>query len=268
MRVGYWRKMSIFATRMEYFKQFSWILTLVLIMIAAPSLRAQRNNPTYEGPGAFFIGADIGTSLALNENVKYDDVFKTYIPSVSGYFGYMFTPRWSVRLTGLYTSQYGHPSKIAQSYDKNLYKAFTYSAVGINLDLMLNLMNCFRRYDSRHRFDLYWIIGGGELYTFGFDDRVKDFRPEIFAADPHSELFWNAKTGFDLAWHMNRSWDLMTELDVFMTDNKFNGIEARNRQFDWFLSLRIGTVYYFRNGKGRHRFANPKILHKYWTELN
>lgn len=252
---------------MKKMTRYVHILLLLIFLLPASTCWAQKAGFDYEGPGSFFFGLDFGTSLSMNENIRYEDAFQTRIPSAGMQFGYAITPKWSARVTGLFSSQLGHPSKIVIKYNPNLYKTYQYNAMVVDADVMLNLTNCFRRYDSRNSMDLYAILGAGSLYTFGFDQFIDDWDKDLFAASSESLTLWNVKAGFNFAWHMTRAYDLQSEVDVFATDNKFNGIQGHNRPFDWFLSLRIGIVYYFHNGMNRQRFANPRKPHFYWKEL-
>jgi len=65
-----------------------------------------------------------------------------------------------------------------------------------------------------------------------------------------------------------RECDLTFELDFHTTPNEYNGVTGGALVIDFFITSKIGIVYYLPNGKHRHRFANPKIFHRYWTELN
>lgn len=253
---------------MKKMTRIIYILFLLILLLPASKSWAQKAGFDYEGPGSFFFGVDFGASLSMNENIRYADAFKTEIPSAGVQFGYAFTPLWSARLSGLFSSQLGHPSAIVIKYNPTLYKTYGYNAFVVDADVMLNLTNCFRPYNSRNVLDFYAILGVGSLYTFGFDKFIDDWDKELFAASSESLTLWNAKAGFNFAWHMTRAYDLQAEIDVFATDNKFNGIQGLNRPFDWFTSMRIGVVYYFHNGMNRQRFANPRKPHFYWKELD
>lgn len=251
-----------------------WLFSLILILLAAPVAQAQKSGRDYEGPGNFFIGFDLGSSFSIAENVNSEGLYKTVVPTVSGTLGYHFTPRFGIRFAGMITSQRGHASDAAVELDEenmtDLYRPYMFYAATASLDLMLNLSNCFREYDSRHWFDCYLVLGGGQLYTFGFDKkRLEQWNPEITdVVDANSYRYWQFKGGFEGAWHVARSCDLTTELDFYFAENAYNGMVGSSRKFDFFPSVRIGLTYYLPNTKGRHRFANPKVLHPYWKELN
>jgi len=251
-----------------------WLIGLILLFVSAPNVKAQELGRDYEGPGNFFVGVDLGSSFSIAENYNSDDLYKTVVPTFSGTLGYHFNPRFGVRLQAMITSQRGHASDEALQFDEDhetdLYRPYMFYAATASLDFMLNLANCFRQYDSRNWFDGYLVAGGGQLYTFGFDkDRLEQWDQELTErVDPNSYRYWQFKVGLEGAWHIARSCDFTTELDFYFVENAYNGMVGSSRTFDFFPSIRVGITYYIPNGKDRHRFANPKVLHPYWKELN
>lgn len=244
-------------------KRFSYLLLFALL----PWIGwAQKKS--YEGPGNWFVGMDVGASLAMAENVTYEDFFKSEIPSGSIQLGRTLAPWLGLRLLAGCYSQMGHASKVAIKYEPKTYTPYRfYTGIG-TMDVMLNLSNMCRRYDVRNWFDGYFILGGGALYSFGFDKKVDAWDAEIYPVNSEELLTWTGKAGLMGAWHVARAWDLTAELDVHATENAYNGVVDRpDRQVDFFLSCRIGMTYYLKNGKGRHRYANPKVVHKFWKDL-
>lgn len=242
-------------------------LTILLAIAATPFVALGQKH--YEGPGNWFIGIDAGVSLALNENVTVKNFLHTQIPSGSIVIGRTITPYWGLRLSGGFYSQLGHPHKIAVDFDSQLYSDYRFHVASGTLDLMLNLSNLFRPFDTRNWFDAYLIAGGGMLYSFGMDKKVDDWPSYIYPVNSEAGWYWSAKAGFMGAWHIRRSCDLTAEIDCIFTDNAYNGVvDNINRSIDLFLTPRIGIVYYFKNSKGRHRYANVAKRHKYWTDLN
>lgn len=241
---------------------------LMMLLIWMPLACLAQKKRSYEGPGNWFVGLDVGTSLAMAENVTPEDFLKTEIPTTSIQIGRTLSPYFSLRLTAGYHSQMGHASKVSVKYDPETYSPYRFMLAVGTLDAMLNVTNLCRHYDVRDWFDLYIIIGGGTLYSFGFDKKVESWDPEIYPVDSKELLTWTGKVGLMGAWHVNRAWDLLTELDVHATENAYNGVVDRpDRQMDFFLSMRLGMTYFFGNGKGRHRYANPPVVHRYWKDL-
>lgn len=244
------------------------IKPFILIAIAAMPF-VTRGQKHYEGPGNWFMGIDAGVTLAMNENVTTSNFFHTELPSGSISLGRSLSPYWAMRLSAGFYSQLGHPHEKAVSYDSDIYNDYRFHTAIGSLDLMLNLSNLFRQYDVRNWFDAYLIAGGGVLYSFGMDKKVDDWPAYVYPVNSEELLTWNAKTGIMGAWHVNRGCDLTFEIDCFFTDNAYNGVvDIETRLFDLFLSPRIGIVYYIKNSKGRHRYANPPKKHRYWRDLN
>lgn len=258
------------------------ILTIIILFaLSATMAKSQDDARKYEGPGNFFIGADLGTSISLAEHINSSELFKTHLPSVTGVLGYHFTPIWSFRLQAMFSAQIGQTGIVTDpksdefvnygpdfALNPQLYRPYDFYAAVASADLMFNLTNSLRRFDSRNYFDLYLVAGAGQLYTFGFSERLKDYDPEIFFVDPNSYRHWQFKAGLEGAWHISRSCDFTAELDCFFAKNAYNGQRGSDKEFEPFVSFRLGVVYYFRNSKQRHRFANPRVLHPYWKELN
>ena len=245
-----------------------WILTSLILMALAQPLWSQAFRHDYEGTGSWFLGMDIGVSPTLNENTDMTKFLSTRVPTGTLSLGRTLTPRWSIRLQGILSSQRGFPPKVAIAYKPDVYTSYDYYCAIANLDLMFNLVNCFRHYDSRNWFDLYLVMGGGELYRFGISSNVKEWHEDVYPVDSEDKWFWDAKAGLEAAWHITRCHDLTAEIDFHTTDNAYNGVSGRGRTLDWFMTIKMGIVYYLPNLKHRHRFANPKIEHKYWKNLN
>lgn len=222
----------------------------------------------YEGPGNWFVGIDIGTSLSFSENVTYDNFYKTNIPSGNIVIGRTLTPKWSLRVSVGISSQVGNPSAGAVRYIPDMFSGYNFVMTVGTFDVMFNITNCFRKYNTRNWYDGYIVVGGGQLYRFYVDDKVKDWYEDIYVVDTFNHRYWTAKLGYQSAWHIMRECDLTFDLDFHATDNAYNGVEGGNRKVDFFVSARIGIVYYVPNSMKRHRFANPRRYHRYWTELN
>lgn len=222
----------------------------------------------YDGPGNWFVGIDFGSGMSMAENVKAEDFFSTKVPSGSLQLGRTFNPWVGMRLAAGCYPQFGHPSKVAQKYEPKVYSSYAfYSATG-TLDMLLNVTNMCRKYDERNWFDANLVLGGGALYSFGFDKKVKTWDEQIYPVDDNELLTWVAKVGLMGSWHVAEAIDLNTEFDVFATDNAYNGvIDSSNRPVDFFSSIRIGFTYFFGNKKGRHRLGNTPLEHRYWKNL-
>ncbi len=258
----------IFASNMITVVRFHR-LAMVLIMLASASICwAQKKDRSYEGPGNWFMGIDVGSSLSLAENVDYSNFYRTRIPSGSVQFGRTLTPKWSVRLSAAISAQMGNPSSGAIRYLPDVFSPYQFVLAIGTFDVMLNLANVFRKYDSRNWYDGYLVIGGGQLYRFYVDDKVNDWYEDIYPVMSYNHRYWTAKVGYEAAWHIRRSCDLTFEIDFHVTDNAYNGVVGGSQSFDFFTMAKLGIVYYIPNGKHRQRFANPRRYHQYWTELN
>lgn len=238
---------------------------IFLLLFLMPAWTVAQKKKQYEGSGNWFVGIETGTTLAMAENVTLEDFFVTEVPGISIQLGRTITPWAALRLTAGYHSQLGHASNVAVKFDPETYAPYRFFMATATMDLMLNLVNMCRRYDVRNFYDGYLVMGGGLLNSLGFDKKVDLWDEEIYPVNSADVKSWTAKVGFMNAWHMNRSWDLTAELDFHATENAYNGVVDRpDRKLDFFLTLKVGTTYYFRNGKGRHRYANAAKKHLYW----
>ena len=242
--------------------------TLLLLFASASVGWAQRKDRTYLGPGNWFVGLDAGTGLSLAENVVHDNFYKTKLPSGSIQIGRTITPKWSLRVSAGVSSQLGNPPAAAIRYLSDMFSSYQFVLGVGTFDVMLNLANCFRKYDSRNWYDGYLVVGGGELYRFYVDDKVDDWYEDIYVVDRSKEWYWTAKLGYEAAFHIMRACDLTFELDFHVTDNAYNGVAGGSQSMDFFVMAKLGIVYYIPNGQHRQRFANPRKYHRYWKELD
>lgn len=230
--------------------------------------KPKSDDRTYLGPGNWFVGLDVGTGLSLAENTAHNNFYKTRLPSGTLQIGRTLTPKWSLRLTAGISSQLGHPSAGAIRYLSDMFSPYQFSLGVGTFDVMLNLANVFRKYNSRNWYDGYLVVGGGALYRFYVDDKVDDWYEDIYVVDRTKEWYWTAKVGYEAAFHILRACDLTFELDFHATDNAYNGVKGGTQPMDFFVTAKLGIVYYIPNRAHRQRFANPKIYHRYWTNLN
>ena len=253
---------------MSTFLRFCRITTLLLLLASVSVCRAQKSDRTYLGPGNWFVGIDVGMGFSMAENTKNGNFFKTELPSGTIQIGRTLTPKWSLRLTGGVSSQLGRPPAAAMKYLRDMYSPYQFVLGVGTFDVMLNLANCFRKYNSRNWYDGYLVIGGGELYRFYVDDKVDEWYEDIYVVDRSKEWYWTAKIGYEAAFHIMRACDLTFEVDFHATDNAYNGVTGGSQSLDFFVTAKLGIVYYIPNGQHRQRFANPRKYHRYWTELN
>lgn len=245
-----------------------WVTTLLIMLVSAPASWAQKHKRSYEGPGNWFIGIEGGTTHALSENAAQFDVMHVKVPSGSIQLGYLFTPRLGIRATGGVYSQFGYPSKLSVQMFPEMFEEYHFYSAITTVDLLLNLTNCFRPYDVRNWFDLSLVFGGGGLFRFNTDEKVRYWYLDIYPVNSNNFWFWTARVGIKGDWHVARSMDVSAELDFHATDNAYNGVVGTSHPYDVFVSPRLGVVYYFGNSKHRHRFANRQKVHRYWKELN
>ena len=248
--------------------RFCRFFMFLLLMATVSVCRAQKTDRTFLGPGNWFVGIDVGTGLSLAENVNHDNFHKMKLPSGSIQIGRTLTPKWNIRLSAGVSSQLGYPPTAARKYLRDMFTPYQFVLGVGTFDIMLNLANCFRKYDSRNWYDCYLVVGGGELYRFYVDDKVDGWYEDIYVVDRSNEWYWTAKIGHESAWHIMRECDLTFELDFHVTDNAYNGVNGGSQEIDFFVTAKLGIVYYFPNGQHRQRFANPRKYHRYWTELN
>ena len=226
----------IFATNMTTIVRFCRLTTLMLLLATVSVCRAQKSDRTYLGPGNWFVGIDVGTGLSLAENVIHDNFYKTRLPSGSIQIGRTLTPKWSLRVSAGVSSQLGHAPAPARRYLPDMFTPYQFELGVGTFDVMLNLANCFRKYDSRNWYDCYLVVGGGELYLFYVDDKVDDWYQDIYPVDRSKGWFWTAKIGHESAWHIKRECDLTFELDFHVTDNAYNGVKGGSQSSDFFVT--------------------------------
>lgn len=251
-----------------YMLRIRWVSLSLMFLTSVSAAWSQAFRHDYEGSGSWYIGLNAGNSLSMNENVHYSDLFTTKVPSASVILGRTFTPRWSLQFEGGISPQRGHAPEVAIKYKPQLYTPYDFYCAIVEGDVKLNLLNCFRAYDSRNWFDFNLVCGCGELFKFGMSEKVRQWQVDVYPVDAENYWFWTAKVGLEGAWHIRRSADLIADMNIYATDNAYNGVRGSNRFCDWFFTMRVGVLYYLTNLQHRHRFANQKRPHLFWQELD
>lgn len=202
--------------------------------------------------------------VGANMNIASDWQFKSGLKDVtSPYFGLAvgkyFNPEFGLRLDlGGYTIKNYFPnSKIDKSLKANYINA--------NVDVMVNLINLFGKYNFERKVDLYGILGIGYLGHLGFENGVEDFNMK---SDKYSgnQNFVNTRFGLQGAFHASKLIDINLELNANLIPSHFTNSK---RKFNGYVNALVGVTYKFKNrGFELAEVVEPGLVASLNDEIN
>lgn len=179
------------------------------------------------------------------------DNFSSYLsPTASVGIGAMFSHAVGARI---HVNAWESKGGLHFGSDISNYK-FNY--VNTNLDVMLNLVNLFRK-SNNNLFNVYLIGGVGLNYAWNNDD----FTKLTSAATPNEDInnAWgkgtsrksllghNIRAGLLLDFNVHKHWNVGLEVDANSLDDRFNS--KFNNADDWMLTAQLSVTYKFGHKK-------------------
>lgn len=235
---------------------------IILGIMAVSSLSAQEyaTKRSKAKDNWFLELPKVGASM----NIASDWQFKSGLKDVtSPYFGLAvgkyFNPEFGLRLDlGGYTlKNYFSNSKIDKSLKANYINA--------NVDVMVNLINLFGKYNFERKVDLYGILGIGYLGHLGFENGVEDFNMK---SDKYSgnQNFVNTRFGLQGAFHASKLIDINLELNANLIPSHFTNSK---RKFNGYVNALVGVTYKFKNrGFELAEVVEPGLVASLNDEIN
>lgn len=240
----------------------AWIAGLALCL---SSSSAQTLNKHKHGDWYFGIGGGFSQSLA--ENANNTDFIFHQLPSINMLLGHNFSPTFGIRLTGGVNMQISRCSEAAVTAMPEVYGdgRYSFKCLTGSMSFVFNLTNTFFGYDADRPVSWSFIVGGGAMQTFGFEDEKLALwnqtpNPErpYYPVNKESRRYLVAHTGIHMDIRVNEPWDINVDLRVNGTDNMYNGV-ANGNSIDFYVDLMANFVYHFKNGKQQlRRFRPPK----------
>lgn len=177
---------------------------------------------------------------------------KQFNPTFSIAGGYMFSNIVGLRLhVNGYETKNGFHS-VADKY------AFKY--VNSNIDVMVNLMNFFRK-TRNNAVDLYFVAGTGLAYAWDNDEFNSIIATKNVSEDccnawgdgkVHKDLLsHNVRAGLLLDFNVAKNWSIGAEVDINNMSDRFNS--KYNNSCDWFGTAQLSLAYKF----GHKKYVKP-----------
>lgn len=194
-------------------------------------------------------------TVSTSENMSGKDFFLEY-PGFTFSVGNNFTRVVGARISAGIFPQGGHAGKVLEKTFPNVYKKYRFYTAGGYADFMLNLTELCSEYDPERGESLYFLIGGGALYTFGFDKKVKSEEwAKYYPVDIKSQICPYAHVGLGGSFKLTNALDLTVEAKYNFIEDKYNGVK-HGGFLDGAVDLSVGITWYLSH-RHKHRADYP-----------
>lgn len=178
----------------------------------------------------WFMQGQVGGAYTVGEAT----FSKLISPTAALSFGRQFTPIWGARL-----QVNGWEAKGAWI---SPYEKYKFNYIGVNADVLINLMNLFSSYKAKRVFDLYLL--GGVGFNHGFNNGANDL-PNASDFTYNWEKFNRITGRFGLQgdFRLSSRWSLNLEVNANILSDRFNSKDGGNN--DWYCNALAGVTYKF-----------------------
>ncbi len=241
-----------------------WI-AMMCLLVCVLTASAQLYNAPKHKHGDWYIGVGGGFSQSLAENADGTDFIFHQLPSIDAVLGHNFNPAFGVQLNAGLTTQVSRCSKAAVNAMPEVYGngRYNYKFLSATLSGVVNLTNIFFGYNADRPVSWGFTFGAGVIKTFGFDDKIAKWNVTPNAEKPYYPVdksggnYIVGNAGMQMGIRLSEPWDILVDLRMNGTDNKYNGASDGN-SLDFYLDLMVNFVYHFKNGKQQlRRFRTP-----------
>lgn len=228
------------------------VCCLLSVVLSSQSAYAQRRK---KQPVDLFWGATTGITHSMSENTLATDLLGAEWPNLNLSLGAFWTHSFGMRLNFGFNPQVGRPYKILYEEWPDRYHKYRYNILSGYLDFMFDISNGFTMYDKRPVFNMYFLVGGGYVHTFGFSKRVEGY-PPYYIVDPTPGNYGAGRIGVLATYKLSYHWDFDAEILFHGTSDKVNGVN-RGGALDTYTSISVGFVYHFKGNDmyNRKRYA-------------
>lgn len=256
------------------------IITLMMMAVMAAPVMAQEVNPSditeqsvtglrhYKFGDNWFIQGFWGGNFSMSENSRHLGFTKNMNPSYGLAVGKWLSPSIGLRvkLDHMIQTSMANEEAVAaypEIYGNGKYKYKLWTGT---VDALLNLNNIVGAFRETTKFNVNMIMGLGYLRSFGFDNKVKEWKdktgknPEFapYEINKHPKSYLVGKVGLAGDLKLSEALDLGLELTANVTNDKFNG-KQDDQLYDVFLNAQLGLTYHFKDHFGDRRFKNRSL---------
>lgn len=183
-------------------------------------------------------------TVSTSENMSGMDLFLTY-PGFTFSAGNNFNRILGARISAGFFPQCGHAGKVLEKTFPDLYNRYRFYMAGGYGDLTVNLTELFSERDPERTDAIYFLAGGGAVYTFGFDKKVNaaDWA-KYYPVDTKSQVYPVVHVGIGGLFKLTKALDLSVEAKYNFVSDKYNGVD-RGAFMDGYFDLGVGVSWYF-----------------------
>lgn len=183
-------------------------------------------------------------TVSTSENMSGMDFLLTY-PGFTFSAGNNFNRVLGARISAGIFPQSGHAGKVLEKTFPDIYNRYRFYMAGGYGDLTVNLTELFSERDPSRTDGIYFLAGGGAVYTFGFDKKVNSAEwAKYYPVNTKSNVYPVVHFGFGGLFKLTKALDLTVEAKYNFVSDKYNGVD-RGAFTDGYFDLGVGVSWYF-----------------------
>lgn len=221
-----------------------------------------------------FWGMSFGGSYSISEYARQQSFFKMLGPGFDFEFGKHLSRQWAARvMLGYHSRQSAFPQEIIDLYPKTNH--YSFSTIGLNVDVMFCLDRLFKRYNPRERHQFWLFAGVGGMFAFGYSSKLSGLKDDvnypmdIYPINSKAKIYPACRVGLEWHWRIANSTSLVLRGLYGITNKALDGKEFNSGSAGHFAELSIGFNVRLSNRYGQRHFENcSHNANRYFNVMN
>lgn len=221
-----------------------------------------------------FWGMSFGGNYSISEYARQQSFFKMLGPGFDFEFGKHLSRQWAARvMLGYHSRQSAFPQEIIDLYPKTNH--YSFSTIGLNVDVMFCLDRLFKRYNPRERHQFWLFAGVGGMFAFGYSSKLSGLKDDvnypmdIYPINSKAKIYPACRLGLEWHWRIANSTSLVLRGLYGITNKALDGKEFNSGSAGHFAELSIGFNVRLSNRYGQRHFENcSHNANRYFNVMN
>ena len=263
--------MNIVAKRIFYV--FAACLLAMPVMSQTHKDTLWLNRPVskvYKFKDNLFWGMSFGGSYSISEYARQQPFFKMLGPGFDIEVGKHLNKQWAARvMLGYHSQRSAFPQEtIDLSPDEAKSYSYSFSTLGLYIDLMYCMNRWFKSYNPREKHQFWLFAGAGGLLSFGYSSKMDEWK-DAYPINTKAKFSPACRLGVEWHWRMSNSTAFVMR-GLFATTNKsFDGKEVNCGSARHFVELDVGFNVRLGNRYGQRHFEDcSHNANRYFNVMN
>ena len=263
--------MNIVAKRIFYVFAACLLAMPVMSQTHKDTLWLNRPVPkVYKFGDNLFWGMSFGGSYSISEYARQQPFFKMLGPGADIEVGKHLNKQWAARvMLGYHSQRSAFPQEtIDLSPDETKSYSYSFSTLGLYIDLMYCMNRWFKSYNPREKHQFWLFAGAGGLLSFGYSSKMDEWK-DAYPINTKAKFSPACRLGVEWHWRTSNSTSFIMR-GLFATTNKrYDGKEVNCGSARHFVELDVGFNVRLSNRYGQRHFEDcSHNANRYFNVMN